>query len=171
LPESRNPSYPTFPPPLRVSYSIQIPKTIRLKLKTCRALSSPPAPQRPCGIVRTRPQRGLAGVFSISGLHLVRLVPQFESGQNRSYGLHRLHGCRAAPSFCRMSFSPPAATRMPRAGPEKAAGSFWCPTVAASGSLAMLAAMRRARGVSPVSSTDQGGGKRRGGHDADFISW
>jgi hypothetical protein len=26
-------SYPTFPPPLSVSYSIQIPKTIRLKLE------------------------------------------------------------------------------------------------------------------------------------------
>ena len=34
---------------------------------------------------------GLAGVFSISGSHLVRLVPQFESGQNCSgHGLHRL---------------------------------------------------------------------------------
>jgi hypothetical protein len=41
-------SYPTFPPPLRVSYLIQIPKTIRLKFKRCRALSSPrsPAPVR-----------------------------------------------------------------------------------------------------------------------------
>ena len=35
---------------------------------------------------------------------------------------------------------------MPRAGPEKAAGSFWCLTArrSSSGSLAMLAAMRRA---------------------------
>jgi hypothetical protein len=90
LPESRNASYPTFPPPLGVSYSIQIPKTSRLKLKRCRALSSPPLPSARAVYVRTRPQRGLAGVFSISGSHLVRLVPQFESGQNCSDGLHRL---------------------------------------------------------------------------------
>ena len=83
-------SYPTFPPPLRVSYLIQIPKTIRLKFKRCRALSSPPLPSARAVYVRTRPQRGLAGVFSISGSHLVRLVPQFESGQNCSDGLHRL---------------------------------------------------------------------------------
>ena len=86
----RNASYPTFPPPLRVSYSIQIPKTIRHKLKKCRAFSSPPLPSARAVYVRTRPQRGLAGVFSISGSHLVRLVPQFESGQNCSDGLHRL---------------------------------------------------------------------------------
>ena len=36
--------YSTYPPPLRVSYSIQISKTIRFKFKTCRALSSPPLP-------------------------------------------------------------------------------------------------------------------------------
>jgi hypothetical protein len=83
-------SYPTFPPPLRVSYSIQIPKTIRLKFKRYWALSSPPLPSARAVYVRTRPQRGLAGVFSISGSHLVRLVPQFESGQNCSDGLHRL---------------------------------------------------------------------------------
>jgi hypothetical protein len=41
-------SYSTYPPPLRVSYLIQIPKTIRLKFKRYRALSSPrsPAPVR-----------------------------------------------------------------------------------------------------------------------------
>ena len=48
-------SYPTFPPPLRVSYSIQIPKTIRLKFKTYRALSSPPLPSARAVYVRTRP--------------------------------------------------------------------------------------------------------------------
>ena len=42
-------SYPTFPPPLRVSYSIQIPKTIRLKFKVC--------------IRAYKTQRGLAGSF------------------------------------------------------------------------------------------------------------
>jgi hypothetical protein len=73
LPESRKESYPSFPPPLRVSYSIQIPKTIRLKLKA-RALSSPPLPSARAVYVRTRPQRGLAGVFPTSGLHLVQLV-------------------------------------------------------------------------------------------------
>src|ERR1700730_16372788 len=84
-------SYPTFPPPLRVSYSIQIPKTIRLKFKRCRALSSPPlSPSARAVYVGTRPQRGLAGVFSISGSHLVRLVPQLESGQNCSDCLFRL---------------------------------------------------------------------------------
>ena len=65
-PESRNASYPTFPPPLRVSYSIQIPKTIRLKLKRCRALSSPPAPQRPCGIRAYKtPARPSWGLFHL----------------------------------------------------------------------------------------------------------
>jgi hypothetical protein len=44
----------------------------------------PPLPSARAVYVRTRPQRGLAGVFSISGSHLVRLVPQFESGQNCS---------------------------------------------------------------------------------------
>jgi hypothetical protein len=58
-----------------VSYSIQIPQTIRLKFKACRALSSPRSPSARVVYVRTRPQRGLAGVFSISGSHLVRLVP------------------------------------------------------------------------------------------------
>jgi hypothetical protein len=48
-------SYPIFPPPLRVSYLIQIPKTIRLKFKRCRALSSPPLPSARAVYVRTRP--------------------------------------------------------------------------------------------------------------------
>ena len=82
--------YPTFPPPLRVSNSIQIPQTIRLRFKRCRALSSPRSPSARAVCVRTRLQRGLAGVFSISGSHLVRLVPQFESGQNCSDCLLRL---------------------------------------------------------------------------------
>jgi hypothetical protein len=56
----------TFPPPPRVSYLIQIPKTIRLKFNRCRALSSPPLPSVRAVYVRTRPQRGPAGVFSIS---------------------------------------------------------------------------------------------------------
>ena len=60
------------------------------QIEKCRALSSPPLPSARAVYVRTRPQRGLAGVFSISGSHLVRLVPQFESGQNCSDGLHRL---------------------------------------------------------------------------------
>jgi hypothetical protein len=42
-------SYPTFPPPLSVSYSTQIPKTIR----------RPPLPSARVVYVRTRPQRGL----------------------------------------------------------------------------------------------------------------
>jgi hypothetical protein len=44
----RNASYPTFPPPLRVSYSIQIPKTIRHKLKNAGRFQAPrsPAPVR-----------------------------------------------------------------------------------------------------------------------------
>ena len=48
----------------------------------------PPAPQRPYTCVQD-PARP-SWVFSISGSHLVRLVPQFESGQNCSDGLHRL---------------------------------------------------------------------------------
>jgi hypothetical protein len=44
----------------------------------------PPLPSARAVYVRTRPQRGLAGVFSISGSHLVRLVPQLRSGQNSS---------------------------------------------------------------------------------------
>jgi hypothetical protein len=68
---------------------IQIPKTIRFK-KRCRALSKPPLPSARVVYVRTRLQRGLAGVFSISGSHLVQLVPQFESGRNCSDCLLRL---------------------------------------------------------------------------------
>ena len=37
-------SYPTFPPPLRVSYSIQIPKTIRLKFKRYGRFQAPRSP-------------------------------------------------------------------------------------------------------------------------------
>ena len=62
----------------------------RLKFKRHRALSSPPLPSARVVYVHTRPQRGLAGVFSISGSHLVRLVPQLESGQNCSECLFRL---------------------------------------------------------------------------------
>ena len=55
-------SYPTFPPPLRVSYLIQIPKTIRFKKKMPGAFKAP-APQRPCGIraykTPARPSWGL----------------------------------------------------------------------------------------------------------------
>ena len=47
-------SYPTFTPPLRVSYSIQIPKTIRLKCERCWALSSPQFPRVRAVYVRTR---------------------------------------------------------------------------------------------------------------------
>jgi hypothetical protein len=47
-----------------VSYLIQIPKAIRLKLNRCRALSSPRPPSACAVYVRTRPQRGLAGVFA-----------------------------------------------------------------------------------------------------------
>ena len=58
-------SYPTFPPPLRVSYSIQIPKTIRLKHKDTGAFK-PPAPQRPCGIRAYKtPARPSWGLFHL----------------------------------------------------------------------------------------------------------
>ena len=40
-------SYPTFPPSLTVSYLIQIPKAIRLKVDEYRALPTPP--KRLCG--------------------------------------------------------------------------------------------------------------------------
>ena len=56
-------------------------------------------------------------------------------------------GAQCKPEACRTAgqFSgQPFAARRPRAGPEKAAGSFWCPTRNRSGTLAMLAAMRRA---------------------------
>jgi hypothetical protein len=56
------------------------------QIEKCRALSSPPLPSARAGIRAYKTQRGLAGVFSISGSHLVRLVPQFESGQNCSDG-------------------------------------------------------------------------------------
>jgi hypothetical protein len=82
-------SYPTFPPPLRVSYSIQIPKTIRLKQKDTGRFQAPrsPAPVRyTCVRDPARP----SWVFSISDSHLVRLVPQLESGQNCSECLFRL---------------------------------------------------------------------------------
>ena len=55
---------PLFHRRFRVSYLIQIPKAIRLKVNRCRALSSPPPPKRLCGYVRTRPRRGLAGVVA-----------------------------------------------------------------------------------------------------------
>ena len=54
------------------------------------AFKPPLSPSARAVYVRTRPQRGLAGVFSISGSHLVRLVPQLESGQNCSDCLFRL---------------------------------------------------------------------------------
>jgi len=61
--------YPTFPPPLRVSYLIQIPKAIRLKVSRCWALPSPPPPKRPRGIraykAPARPRWGLC--FCLSG--------------------------------------------------------------------------------------------------------
>ena len=60
------------------------------QFKKCRALSSPRCPSARAVNVRTRPQLGLAGVFCISGSHLVRLVPQLESGQNCSECLFRL---------------------------------------------------------------------------------
>jgi hypothetical protein len=82
-------SYPTFPPPLRVSYSIQIPKTIRLKSKRYWALSSPPLPSAVWYTCVQDPARP-SWVFSISGSHLVRLVPQLQSGQNCSECLFRL---------------------------------------------------------------------------------
>ena len=47
-----------------VSYLIQIPKTLRLKVNRCRALSSPRPPSARAVYVRTRPQLGLAGVFA-----------------------------------------------------------------------------------------------------------
>ena len=51
-------SYPTFPPPLRVSYSIQIPKAIRLKFIKMKGAFKPPLPSARAVYVRTRPQRG-----------------------------------------------------------------------------------------------------------------
>jgi hypothetical protein len=52
-----------------LSYFIQIPKAIRLKVNKCRALSSPPPPKRPCGIraykTPARPRWGLC--FCVSG--------------------------------------------------------------------------------------------------------
>ena len=58
-------SYPTFPPPLRVSYSIQIPKTIRLKYKDTGRFQAP-APQRPCGIRAYKtPARPSWGLFHL----------------------------------------------------------------------------------------------------------
>ena len=42
-------SYPTFPPSLRVSYLIQIPKAIRLKVTNAGRFQAPPPPKRLCG--------------------------------------------------------------------------------------------------------------------------
>ena len=58
--------------------------------KDAGRFQSPPLPSARAVYVRTRPLRGLAGVFSISGSRLVRSVTQFESGQNCSDGLFRL---------------------------------------------------------------------------------
>ena len=54
-------SYPTFPPPLRVSYSIQIPKTIRLKLKLYGRFQTPRSPAPVIRAYKTlaRPSWGL----------------------------------------------------------------------------------------------------------------
>ena len=77
-------SYPTFPPPLRVSYLIEIPKTIRFKFKRCRALSSPPLPSARAVYVRTKtPTRPSWGLFHLR-LASSPFSPQLESGQNCS---------------------------------------------------------------------------------------
>jgi len=51
-----------------VIYLIQIPKAIRLNVLKMPGAFKPPAPQAPVPVryvcVRTRPQRGLAGVFA-----------------------------------------------------------------------------------------------------------
>jgi hypothetical protein len=54
-----------FSTALKVSYLIQIPKAIRLKVNRCRALSSPPPPGARAVCVCTRPPRDLAGVFDL----------------------------------------------------------------------------------------------------------
>ena len=83
-------SYPTFPPPLRVSYSIQIPKTIRFKFKSCRAPSSPPLSGARAVYVRTKtPARPSWGLFHLR-LASSPFSPQLESGQNCSDGHFRL---------------------------------------------------------------------------------
>ena len=83
-------SYPTFPPPLRVSYSIQIPKTIRFKFKPCRAPSSPPLSGARAVYVRTKtPARPSWGLFHLR-LASSPFSPQLESGQNCSDGHFRL---------------------------------------------------------------------------------
>ena len=71
----------------QMSYSIEFRK--RSGSKRTPGAFQPPPPSARAVYLRTRPQRGLAGVFSISGSHLVRQA-QFESGQNCSDGLFRL---------------------------------------------------------------------------------
>jgi hypothetical protein len=56
-------------PRILVSYLIRNPKAIWLRLTCCRALSSPAAPERPCGNIHTRtPARPRGGLcFCVSG--------------------------------------------------------------------------------------------------------
>ena len=86
MPESRNASYPTFPPPLRVSFYTDS-ENDPAQIKKMPGAFKPPLPGARAVYVRTRPQRGSWGLFHRS--HLVRLVPQLESGQNCSDGPHR----------------------------------------------------------------------------------
>jgi hypothetical protein len=88
LPESRNASHFSTAAQSELFYTDS--ENDPAQIEKVPGAFKPPLPSARVVYVRTRPQRGLAGVFSISGSHLVRLVPQFESGQNCSDGLHRL---------------------------------------------------------------------------------
>jgi hypothetical protein len=77
---------PLFHRRFRVSYFIQIPKAIRLKVNKCRALSSP-RPKRPCGIraykTPARPRWGLC--FCVSGGCTSSSIPECLSGTNLAF--------------------------------------------------------------------------------------
>ena len=70
-------SYPTFPSPLRVSYLIQIRKTIQLKFKRCRALSSPPLPSVRSLVWRSSREKPLSISALASGWTSNRSVAEF----------------------------------------------------------------------------------------------
>jgi hypothetical protein len=66
-------SYPTYPPPLTVSYLIQIPEAIRLKVNKCRAPQAPKAPRARAVYVRIRPRPvATAGVLGERAKTLIR---------------------------------------------------------------------------------------------------
>jgi hypothetical protein len=101
---------------LLVSYLIQNPKTIWLKVNKCRVLSSPPPPKRLCGIgaykTSARPRWGLCFTGAC-----IRCPRQHHAGCGRDftlqaaesspYGVGCVGGCRISWGGCRNCWTRP----------------------------------------------------------------